>query len=130
MSWLGFKARALLAAALIGGAWAVFTQPSHDHPTALDGDTFVQDGIHYRLTGIDAPELPGHCRRGRACVVGKNPWLAKAHLQEYLDNGVSCVPLRLDYYGRTLVSCTVLASGASLSGLMVANGDAEVWPHA
>jgi len=36
-----------------------------------DGDTMrCQDGTRVRIAGIDAPELPGHCRRGRTCVPG------------------------------------------------------------
>ena len=41
-------------------------------PRALDGDTIRCANLarRVRLVGIDAPELPGHCRRGRACVKG------------------------------------------------------------
>jgi endonuclease YncB( thermonuclease family) len=36
-----------------------------------DGDTLrCRDGTRVRLAGIDAPELPGHCRQGRKCVAG------------------------------------------------------------
>lgn len=31
----------------------------------------------FRLLSIDAPEMPGHCRRGRACTPG-DPYASKA----------------------------------------------------
>ena len=41
-------------------------------PRAIDGDTLACANLarHVRLAGIDAPELPGHCRRGRICTPG------------------------------------------------------------
>jgi len=40
-------------------------------PVAIDGDTLRCAGAgRVRLVGIDAPELPGHCRPGRACTPG------------------------------------------------------------
>lgn len=41
-------------------------------PRAIDGDTIRCANIPraIRLIGIDAPELPGHCRRGRICTPG------------------------------------------------------------
>jgi len=43
-----------------------------DAPRAIDGDTLACANLprHVRLAGIDAPELPGHCRRGRVCTPG------------------------------------------------------------
>ena len=38
--------------------------------SVLDGDTFTCDGKRIRMAGIDAPELPGHCRTGRDCAPG------------------------------------------------------------
>lgn len=63
-----------------------------------------------RLLGIDAPELPGHCRRGRICAPG-NPYASKASLQAALRQG----PIRIrragyDRYGRTLAT---VSSGTS-----------------
>ena len=36
----------------------------------IDGDTFDCDGTRIRMVGIDAPELPGHCRPGREGTPG------------------------------------------------------------
>lgn len=38
--------------------------------TVNDGDTIRCNGERVRLLGIDAPELPGHCRSGRDCAPG------------------------------------------------------------
>jgi micrococcal nuclease len=72
---------------------------------AIDGDTFVADGIHYRLLDIDAPEMPGHCRPGRHCAPG-DPYLSQHALQWLLNRDVNCTSYGLDYYGRTLVRCS------------------------
>lgn len=41
-------------------------------PRAVDGDTIRCANLarSVRLVGIDAPELPGHCRAGRRCTPG------------------------------------------------------------
>lgn len=46
----------------------------------IDGDTFDCGGIRIRMQGIDAPEMPGHCRPGRNCTVG-DPWASTANLR-------------------------------------------------
>ena len=93
---------------------------------ALDGDTFVnRTGRHIRLARIDAPELPGHCRRGRICVNG-DPWIAKDALQTMLDAGVvSCTPQDTDVYGRTIADCRVtnrLGNTLNISDILLESG--------
>src|ERR1700712_1173347 len=46
----------------------------------VDGDTLRCGNERVRLLGIDAPELPGHCRIGRACAPG-DPYASTASLQ-------------------------------------------------
>lgn len=46
---------------------------------AIDGETLRCGKERIRLLGIDAPETPGHCRRGRKCVEG-DPYASKAAL--------------------------------------------------
>jgi endonuclease YncB( thermonuclease family) len=82
-------------------------------PVVTDGDTFRCGGERIRLVGIDAPELPGHCRRGRRCVAG-DPWAAKRALARAL--GARPLLIRrfaLDRYGRTIAA--VSAGGLDLS---------------
>lgn len=49
-----------------------------------DGDTFTcSSGVRVRLRAIDAPELPGHCRRGRQCAPG-DPYASKRNLERLI----------------------------------------------
>jgi micrococcal nuclease len=78
---------------------------------AIDGDTIVcrvgLSRVHLRLNGIDAPELPGHCRKGRHCAPG-DPFASKANLSS-LVNGkrVHWTNLGTDKYGRTIAKAKV-----------------------
>lgn len=93
-------------------------------PVAIDGDTIAAAGKRVRLVGIDAPEMPGHCRAGRNCAPG-DPVASKEALQAFLDMGsVHCerepgVP-DTDFYGRQLRRC--FANGHDLSELMLEAG--------
>ena len=85
-----------------------------------DGDTFRCDGARIRLYGIDAPELPGHCRQGRACTPG-DPWASTRNLAALLSSGqVRCRAVDTDVYGRTVARCS--AGGADLSCSQLAGG--------
>lgn len=66
----------------------------------VDGDTIRCGKTRYRLLGIDAPEMPGHCRKGRVCAPG-DPRTSKASLAAAMTLG----PIRFqhvatDRYGR------------------------------
>ena len=95
-------------------------------PVAVDGDTLRCGGgashpsFLVRLLGIDAPELPGHCRAGRVCTLGDG-WASKAALARLIrDRQVSCSPEARDHYGRVLARCS--SGGADLSCAMVGSG--------
>jgi micrococcal nuclease len=83
-------------------------------PVVVDGDTLRCGGIGLvRLLGIDAPELPGHCRRGRVCTPG-DPHASTANLAALVRRGaVTCRSTGKDAYGRTLARCS--AGGVDLS---------------
>lgn len=88
-------------------------------PRAIDGDTIRCANLlrSVRLSGIDAPELPGHCRRGRVCTPGDG-LAAKRALAGLMRLG----PVRLqitgrDRYWRNLA--IVSASSTSLNCEMV-----------
>ena len=68
---------------------------------AVDGDTLRCGRERIRLLGIDAPELPGHCQRGRQCVPG-DPVASRASLARALTGRLSIKRLGTDHYGRTL----------------------------
>ena len=90
-------------------------------PLAVDGDTLrcaAQGPV--RLLAIDAPELPGHCRRGRVCTPG-DPFASRAQLARLLARGeVVCRSTGRDRYARILARCS--AAGTDLSCAMVAGG--------
>jgi endonuclease YncB( thermonuclease family) len=63
-------------------------------PRAIDGDTIRCRGRaqSIRLAGIDAPELPGHCRQGRQCAPGDGR-TSKRALAKLLASGKVTVRL-------------------------------------
>ena len=88
-----------------------------------DGDTFRCDGRRVRMEGIDAPELPGHCREGRDCVEG-DPIASTRNLQRLISAGeVVCRTTDTDRYGRTVARC--FAGEKDLSCEQVRGGFAE-----
>lgn len=99
--------------------------------TAIDGDTLKCSEIgRVRLLGIDSPELPGHCRKGRACAPG-DPVTSKAHLAKLIRGGVTIVPVTRDRYGRTVaqvysggknVACEQLRAGQAVYAKRWDNG--------
>lgn len=66
-------------------------------PRAVDGDTIRCANLvrSVRLIGIDAPELPGHCRRGRECTPGDGA-AAKRALASLMRLG----PVRVQITGK------------------------------
>lgn len=90
--------------------------------TVIDGDTLDCAGERIRLLGVDAPEMPGHCRAGRRCVAG-DPYAARAALQAFAASGLSCTPDGQDAYGRTLARCE--ADGRDASCALIASGHAK-----
>jgi len=95
-----------------------------DAPTVTDGDTIRCGALRVRLASIDAPEMPGHCRRGRTCVEG-DPLASKAHLERLISGGpMSCQQTDTDRYGRVVALCA--AGGRDLSCAQVQAGHAVV----
>ena len=90
-------------------------------PVAVDGDTLrCASGVRVRLLAIDAPELPGHCRRGRVCTPG-DPLASKANLARLIQRGpIWCESRGRDRYGRVLARC--FASEVDLSCAQVQGG--------
>lgn len=88
-----------------------------------DGDTLrCEDGTRVRLSGIDAPELPGHCRRGRHCAPG-DPYAAKRQLEQLVSGQtIRCVADGRSYdritawcrVGATDINCAMTASGLAV----------------
>lgn len=81
---------------------------------AIDGDTLRCAGIgKVRLGAIDAPELAGHCRPGRACVAGDGRASHRALARLVNGRDVRCAASGQDRYGRIIARCSV--NGIDLS---------------
>lgn len=99
---------------VVAAAWLI-TGPAIGQ-TITDGDTLKQDGVTYRLWGIDAPETKQDCPDGWAA--GR---LAAAHLLTLIKGRpVVCELKDTDRYGRTVAICR--AGGEDLGALMVRSG--------
>jgi micrococcal nuclease len=93
--------------------------------TAIDGDTIRCGSERIRLTAIDAPEMPGHCRKGRDCAPG-DPYASKYAVESILSGATASIErLGVDRYGRTVGD--VLIAGKSVSCLQMASGHARYW---
>ena len=89
---------------------------------AIDGDTLRCGVERYRLLGVDAPEMPGHCRKGRACVPG-DPVASKENLARLIDGKpIKIEVITKDRYGRGVVLATV--DGTDLSCAQIKAGQA------
>lgn len=87
-----------------------------------DGDTIRCGEKRVRLAGIDAPEMPGHCRQGRACTPG-DPYASTENLKAIEQaRWVRCRQIDIDAYGRIVARCS--AGGEDLSCRQVADGHA------
>lgn len=90
---------------------------------AVDGDTLRCGDERIRLLGIDAPELNGHCRKGRTCASG-DPVRSRAVLASAIrDRPLVIIRHGKDRYGRTLaqveaagldVGCGQLSAGVAI----------------
>lgn len=96
----------------------------------VDGDTIAcADRTRLRLYGIDAPEMPGHCRRGRICAPG-NPFASRESLRRLAGTAVSYRIVDadrcrrgfqpFDRYGRRIAE--VYARGVDLSFVQLKRG--------
>ncbi|RYG57628.1 MAG: thermonuclease family protein [Alphaproteobacteria bacterium] len=66
-----------------------------------DGDTIRCGNERIRLLGIDAPEMPGHCRPGRDCVEG-DPYASASNLAAAMTGELTIGRAGEDHYSRTL----------------------------
>jgi endonuclease YncB( thermonuclease family) len=84
--------------------------------TITDGDTLKQEGVTYRLWGIDAPEAKQVCPDG--WPAGS---LATTRLQALTaGRAIVCQEKDRDRYGRTVAICR--ASGEDLGAILVREG--------
>ncbi|WP_109356499.1 thermonuclease family protein [Sphingorhabdus sp. EL138] len=120
----------LLFLAVIGGAWVLmrWVNPAEiivingEQVSVIDGDSFRDADMEYRIYGIDAPEYRQSCKdaAGQDWPCGKQ---ARAALEESLGAGdYSCDVHARDQYGRTIVTC--ISDDKDLGAHMVSEGHA------
>lgn len=87
-----------------------------------DGDTVTVNGEHYRIVGMDTPEIPGKCPREKALAKqAKSAMTMFLHSQGAELRQVWCAGAHLtDKYGR--LCGKVFVNGQDVSPLMVENG--------
>ena len=120
---------ALIGAAGIGGVVGVGSTFAPSAPAAVgeivsdcratDGDTIRCGDERIRLLAIDAPELPGHCRRGRKCAPG-DPVASTESLRAAMVGTLRIDRVGTDHYGRTLA--TVVSDRGDLSCWQLSRG--------
>jgi endonuclease YncB( thermonuclease family) len=91
-----------------------------------DGDTIRCGPERIRLLGIDAPELPGHCRHGRECAPG-DPYASSDSLRDAMAGQLKITRVGTDRYGRTLA--LVSGTHGDLSCWQLAHGQAIYKPQ-
>jgi endonuclease YncB( thermonuclease family) len=95
--------------------------------SVIDGDTIEIHGTRIRLSGIDAPESTQLCR-GDDSLQYRCGAKAANDLDAFIARRpVSCAPVSLDQYGRTVATCSV--GGADLGEWLARNGLALDWPQ-
>jgi endonuclease YncB( thermonuclease family) len=93
----------------------------------VDGDTLEIHGTRIRLWGIDAPESSQLCR-GEDSLQYRCGAKAANDLSAFIARRpISCIPISLDQYGRTVATCSV--AGVDLGEWLVRSGLARDWPQ-
>jgi endonuclease YncB( thermonuclease family) len=114
---------ALVIMPLSGSAADNFTGQA----SVVDGDTLEIHGTRIRLWGIDAPESSQFCR-GEDSLPYRCGAMAANDLDDFIARRpLSCVPISLDRYERTVATCSV--GDVDLGEWLVRNGLAIDWPE-
>jgi endonuclease YncB( thermonuclease family) len=121
------KTGALLATLALWPAAVAIADDLTGQASVIDGDTLEIHGSRIRLWGVDAPESTQLCRG-----VDSERYRCGAKAANDLDGFiasryVSCIPINLDRYGRTVATCSV--GGVDLGEWLVQNGLALDWPQ-
>ena len=117
----------VLIAVLLATTGPALTADVTGQASVIDGDTIEIHGTRIRLWGIDAPEGAQLCR-GEDSLQYRCGAKASNDLDAFIaQKPVSCTPISLDQYGRTVATCT--AGATDLGEWLVSNGLALDWPN-
>jgi endonuclease YncB( thermonuclease family) len=117
----------LAAAALLASTAIALSDDLKGQASVIDGDTLEIHGTRIRLWGIDAPESSQLCR-GEDSLQYRCGAKAANELDTFIaTRPVSCIPISLDQYRRTVATCSV--GSADLGEWLVRNGLALDWPQ-
>jgi endonuclease YncB( thermonuclease family) len=118
---------AVTALALLASSDMAQSDDLTGQASIINGDTLEIHGTRIRLWGIDAPESTQLCR-GEDSEQYKCGAQAANDLDAFIARRpVSCLPISLDRYGRTVATC--LVGGVDLGDWLVRNGLALDWPE-
>jgi endonuclease YncB( thermonuclease family) len=117
----------MIVAAISSVAAAMAGDELAGQASVIDGDTIEIHGERIRLWGIDAPESTQLCR-GSDSLQYRCGARAANDLDAFIaGQPMSCAPISLDRYGRTVATCSV--AGADLAEWLVRSGLALDWPQ-
>ncbi len=128
MTMTKFRVGRVLAALMFGAMSAALANDDlTGQASVIDGDTLEIHGTRVRLWGVDAPESSQLCR-GEDSLQYQCGAQAANDLDAFIARRpVSCLPISLDRYGRTVAMC--FAGGVDLADWLVQNGLALDWPE-
>jgi endonuclease YncB( thermonuclease family) len=117
----------LIAATIFATIRAALAADLTGRASVIDAGTLEIRGNRIRLWGIDAPESNQLCRSEVSLQYRCGARTAD-ELAAFIGNRpVSCKPVTLDRYGRTVASCAV--NGVDLADWLVRHGLALNWPR-
>ena len=117
----------LFGLALAASCGAALSDDLVGQANIIDGDTLEIHRTRIRLWGIDAPESTQLCR-GQDSLQYRCGAKAANDLDAFIaKRPVSCTPVSLDQYGRTVATCS--AGDVDLGDWLVRNGLALDWPQ-
>ena len=117
----------MLAALTLDAIPVAFADDLTGQASVIDGDTLEIHGAGIRVWGVDAPESNQLCR-GDDSLQYRCGAKAANDLDAFIaGRPVNCLPISLNRYGRTVVTCSV--GGADLGDWLVRNGLALDWPQ-
>lgn len=98
----------------------------------IDGDTLDVRGKKVRLLGVDAPEKAQSCRDALGQEYACGQLSSDALTRKLQDRTVTCDIQKLDQYGRSVATCSMLSPAGleDIGSWLVSNGMAVAYRYA